>query len=151
MNLEELADELPWGLHDSSLERVELDYCAGRAVLHLRVPMSEHQDLDQRGRVELEGLVYWISESPTIDPAAGYHAHTPEGLWIDLLSAEQVRRGVTLPACPPGCFASGLYVSTWNACVYFAAREARLVWVETEPQPSRSDVRAAYPGGEVAL
>lgn len=147
MNLEDIDDELPWGFHDAFLERVDLDYCAGRAVLHMRFPMSEHQELDRRGRVELEGLVYWISEAPMIDPPTLYQAHTPAGLWIDLLR-DHVREGFTLPACPPGCFASTLLVRTWNAFAYLCAREARLVWVDAEAKPARGELRAAYPGEE---
>ena len=81
MTLEEIENSLPWGLHDAYRERIEIDWLAQRAVLRVRLMLSEHQDLDQRAHVVVDGLVY-CSIDPEIDPARGYDPMPAAGLWL---------------------------------------------------------------------
>lgn len=149
MTLDDIAGQLPWGFHDAFIERVELDYTAANATLFMRFPMTKGQDKDRRGRVELDRLVYWVNDAPTVDPERGYDSHSPAGLWVDLASPENTPACAGLPSCPEGCFASAFYVHTWNSYIHLCAGSAYLVWLEAEPQPARSLLRALRPGNEL--
>jgi hypothetical protein len=149
MDLVELARSLPWGLHDASLEALEVDWLRGRLALTLRLVMSERQDLDRRARIDLEGLVYCSIEPPEIDPAGGYEPLPDGGLRISEGPGPAVSRSSLLPATPPGCFLHWLYVGSWNRFIHLCAREARLTWLEEAPVPARATTRALFPGDEV--
>src|SRR5687768_8751438 len=82
MTLRELEQSLPWGLHDAYLERLDVDYAHTMAGLVARVMMSETQDLDQRARIEIRGLIYLCIEPPEA-PAIEQGPDTTEGLWLD--------------------------------------------------------------------
>jgi len=72
MNLRELTDDLSWGLHDAHLEHLDLDWPHATASLTVRFAMSERQDLDRRGRIDLMGLVFCAIDPPEIAPERHY-------------------------------------------------------------------------------
>jgi hypothetical protein len=77
MTLEELEATLPWGLHDAYLERLQIDWPEAKLVLDVRVMVTEHQDMDQRARITITGLVFCSVDPPEIDSAHGYEALRP--------------------------------------------------------------------------
>ncbi len=149
MTLVEIADGLPWGLHDAYLERLELDWLAARLTLTIRVMMTEHQDMDQRARITIDGLVFCSIEPPEIDPAKGYTRIPDGGLWISDGPGAAEAGATSLPATPEGCFLHWFYVGPWNRFIHVCARDARLEWLEPAPVASRANTRALFPGDEI--
>jgi hypothetical protein len=150
--LAEVQATLPgWGLHDARLERAEIDWLARRAVLELRLMMSESQDMDQRGRLILDGLVYCSIDPPEIDPAQHCEPTPPGGARLDSGPGVAPTTDIKHPSIPPGTFVQWFFVSDWNAFIHVAAEAARFEWIETEPGHARSDSRALFPGDEIDL
>jgi hypothetical protein len=143
MTLEELENTLPWGLHDAHVESLTVDWTRAEVVLVVRVAIGEHQETDQRARIIVGGLDYCSIEPP--------RARTPlqpgNGVWVQPDAETAEVEGQPTPA--EGCFLHRFFVSDLNSCFYVAARDARLEWVETVPQPSRSQTRALFPGEEI--
>src|SRR4051794_3981013 len=110
----------------------------------MRLQMSEHQDLDQRARVIIEGLAYCSIEPPQIDPP--HYRPTPQqGLWVD--SGEGVQSG-DHPLLPDGCFIQWFFVRDWNRFIHICGKTAQLEWIEPTPVPARGNTRALFPGEE---
>ena len=149
MTLEELTDPLPWGLHDARLETLEVDWLRARLTLTARLMMSEHQDLDQRARFTLDGLVYCSIEAPEIDPGRGYEAIPPGGLMVSEGTGAAPGYEATLPPTPQGCFLHWFFVVQWNRFIHVCARDARLTWLDPSPVAARAGTRALFPGDEL--
>lgn len=143
MTLDERESQLPWGLHDAYVEGIALDFLQARAVLDVRVMMSEAQDLDQRARLVIEGLVFCAIEAPQ---AADGPIDAPAGLWID---AGVERTPPDLPPVPAGCFLHYFFVHPWNRFIHICGRNAALEWREAQPVPARADTRASFPDDEI--
>ncbi len=139
MTLDEIEDALPWGFHDAYLEQLEIDWSSGRAVLGLRLMMSEHQDMDQRAKVIVEGLHY-CSVPPLVQPDAG-------GLWLDTGAETKTLSGH--PPVPAGHFLHYFFVRESNQFIHICGRDARLEWIESAPVPARSGMRALFPGDTI--
>jgi hypothetical protein len=71
VTLVELAGTLPWGLHDAYIEALDIDWLTARLTLTVRVMITEHQDMDQRARIILGGLVFCSVEPPEISDPRG--------------------------------------------------------------------------------
>jgi hypothetical protein len=149
--LSELEDTLPWGLHDAYIERIEIDWIGRRAVLGVRAMISERQDMDQRAKVILDGLVYCSIDPPEIDPARGYEATPADGLWVNSASGLASTTATGHPAPPAGHFVHYFFVHNWNRSIHVCAESARLKWIEPTPVPARAGTRALYPGDQVSL
>jgi hypothetical protein len=127
-----------------------VDWVERRLTLDLRVMMTEHQDMDQRARVTMTGLVLCSIDPPEIDPARGYEPCPSTGLWINTGSGapnEAAKAG--LPATPEGCFLHWFFVHGWNSFIHVCARDAELSWIEAAPVPARAATRALFPGDEI--
>jgi hypothetical protein len=150
MTLDDIVNPLPWGLHDAYIENLAIDWLSQTLTLTARLAMSEHQDLDQRARITVEGLVFCAIDPPEIDPAHGYDPLTPEGLWINFGSgaanAESAKR---LPQVPAGTFLNWMFVHSWNRFIHICGASAKLEWLEVAPVPARTETRALFPGDEV--
>jgi hypothetical protein len=151
VNLAEIESTLPWGFHDAHVERIEIDWPRARLSLTLRLMMTERQEMDQRARVDVAGLIYCSIDAPMIDPKGGYYDPTPEsGLWVDSgEGAPDSEARARLPATPAGCFLHWFFVQNWNRFIHVCARDAELVWLEPAPIAARSDSPALFPGDEV--
>lgn len=149
MKLSEIEEQLPWGLHDAYLERLELDWLRKVLVMDVRLMMNDRQDMDQRAQIKVTGLVYCTIEPPIIDPTKGYEAMPEGGLWI--VSEEGASNKATnLPETPDGCFMHHLLVSNWNfRAINICGKDASLSWIELEPVSARSNTRALFPGDEI--
>ncbi len=149
MNLAQLTDALPWGLHDAYLERLELDWSHARAALTLRLMMSERQDFERRARIDITGLVFCSVDAPEIAPERGYVPTPKDGLRLSDGEGAAPERAGVLPPVPEGGFLHWFFVHDWNRFVHLCAREAALVWLDPTPVAARSDMRALYPGDEI--
>jgi hypothetical protein len=147
MTLDEIEQQLPWGLHDALLLRLSVDWTRAELVLDVRLMITERQDMDQLARIVVTGLVFCAVDAPEIDPARGYVPTSPTGLRID--AGPGAARGASLPAVPEGCFLQWIFVSDWNRYIHVCGREAALAWLEDAPQPSGAGGRALFPGDEV--
>ena len=148
--LSEIEASLPWGLHDAYLEALDIDWQNAKLTLTVRVMMTEHQDMDQRARITVTGLVFCAIDPPEIDPSRGYEPTPKMGLWIDAdegVANDEARR--RLPATPDGCFLHWLFVHPWNRFIHICGRRADLEWIEPEPVASRAATRALFPGDPV--
>jgi hypothetical protein len=147
MNLEDLEATLPWGLHDAYLERIEIDWPKAELVLDVRVMITEHQEMDQRARISVTGLVFCAMDPPEIDPARGYDPTAEHGLWIACgTGAANDDARSRLPKTPGGCFLHWIFVRQWNRFIHICGQSAELTWLETAPVSSRTATRAAFPG-----
>jgi hypothetical protein len=150
VNISDIEASLPWGLHDSYLEAIEIDWPKARLTLTVRVMMSENQDMDQRAKVVLSGLAFCTFDPPEIDATHGYEPTPACGLWVDTgkgaANADAKRR---LPAVPEGGFLHWFFVHQWNSFIHVCARDAKLIWLEAAPAPARAETRAMFPGDEI--
>ena len=150
MNISDIEASLPWGLHDARFEAIEIDWSGARLTLCARVMMSETQDLEQRAKLVVSGLVFCTIDPPEIDPTRGYEPTPASGLWVDTgggaANADAKRR---LPAVPEGCFLHWFFVHQWNSFIHICARNAELISVEAAPGPARAETRALFPGDKI--
>jgi len=139
VTLDELENTLPWGLHDAQVERLSIDWARAELTLEVRAMIGEHQETDQRARITLTGLDYCAIEPPRYRtrPAPG------AGMWVQPDAAPAEIDGH--PPVATGCFRHRFFVSDLNCCFYVAASDARLEWLESAPQPSRTGDRAYFP------
>jgi len=131
VTIDELAEELPNGFHDSILRSHGADSDAGTAEFVLDVWLGDlNSDVEsdreryRSARIDLVGLSYLIVD------AEGLQDRAPKtGLQIDLCDADED----VLAARPTGAgqFAARFFVSEWNAFIHFAASDARLTWLRT--------------------
>lgn len=122
MNLAQLAESLPNGLHDAELLRCTVDYVARTAVLDLEIWIAAEaspRELYRPARITLKNLDYFVIERP--DPT--YPARVSGPVTIDLSVSDKP----LLANCEEGS-AFRLFVSEWNAFVHAAASEAHLEW-----------------------
>src|SRR4051794_40733608 len=105
MTFDEIERQLPWGLHDADLDRLEIDWMTARAVLDIRVKMTKKQDIDRPGRLTVSGLVFCSVDPPVIDPVRGCEVRPSTGLSIDTgEGAGDAEAGASLPIQPDGTF-----------------------------------------------
>jgi len=130
MTIDELAADLPNGLHDSLLRTFSSNPNQRRAELVLDVWLGDlrsqatiDRERYRSARLELLGLSYFIVEDP--DPR--YLSPDRSQVRIDLCSADD--DPVRSTQVPAGGFAGRFYVTDWNTFIHFAALEARLSWL----------------------
>jgi hypothetical protein len=150
VTLSSIEASLPWGLHDSYLESLALDWPNATLTMTVRVMITKHQDMDRRASIKVTGLVFCSIDAPTIDPARGYEPTPPEGLWIDTGAGPANEEAkARLPKTPEGYFLHWFFVSQWNRFIHICGRNAELTWLEDAPVASRSASRALFPGETV--
>ncbi len=123
MNLVQLAESLPNGLHDAELTRLTLDYAARTAALDLELRVATEtspRELYRPARITLVRFDYFVIEPPD----AKYRFRDPEAIRIDLSPDPEA----VVPNCAEGA-AFRLFVSDWNAFVRAASPEAELQWL----------------------
>jgi hypothetical protein len=131
MTIEQLEAELPNGLHDALLRSLSSDPTKRRAELVLDVWIGDlhsseesERELRRPALLELLEVAYLITDEP--DPR--YPATKGAPVQIDVCGPDddaELARQV-----PAGGFAGRFFVTEWNAFIHFAAREARLTWLE---------------------
>jgi len=131
VTLNELEAQLPNGFHDALLRSHSSEPGEQRAEFVLDVWV---EDLDSSvmlerepyrpAHLELFGLAYLVVDEP--DPA--YLAKSGAPLRIDACPADE--NADRARQVPEGGFAGRFFVIEWNAFIHFAAREARLTWLD---------------------
>lgn len=132
--LEQIAEQLPNGLHDMHIETLALDF--ERRVATFRVSIwvggpsevQEERDNMRNAELILEGLVFCVLDPPD----ASYPFDAPEALWsVDLCEPDpEMPLSKTLK---PGAFAGRFFVHQWNAFIHVAATNAILRWIDADP------------------
>lgn len=133
MNIADIENTLPNGLHDAALVAIAINYENSELVLSLKVNVENsdmpHTDTgeDQReGRIIVTGLVCCVIEPP--DPR--YQYKDCVGLWITSsgqLQPDEILGKLPGPL-PDGAFAHYFFINDWNAFIYVAAMDARFEW-----------------------
>jgi hypothetical protein len=129
MTVEDIANSLPNGFHDSLLESFHADYVKRTLSICLQIDLSVEAEAGNRYRraeLELTGLIYVSVEPP--DPR--YLADTNK-LVIDMGDFSEVdapKPAVAMDLIPEGVSACWTFVDGWNSFIQFAAAEAHLTW-----------------------
>ena len=123
MNLTELAEALPNGLHDAELSRWTVDYTARTAVLEVDVWVATAEsprEWYRPARITLRELEYFVVDPPD----SRYPFRNAETVTIDLAAEENgfAPRALTAPAFR-------FFVSEWNAFIHAAAAGAEIEWL----------------------
>lgn len=136
VTLDELEGQLPNGLHDAHLEKLEIDWPNERLSFEARADVgNDGTELERRLKVTVTGLVYCAIEPPQINAPGGLISTPAEGLWIQPEPLDSAPP--SHPTIPPGCFLHRMVVSDWNRSIYVCACNAEFVWLE--PDPSQSE------------
>ena len=126
MTIEEIAQTLPNGFHDSTILSVRLNYEQRTAEIDMEIWVSGSVDTDpeqyRRSTLLIFDLIYFVIEPPG-PPNASHDAPT----LVDGGSTELEQFGNTLPKpLPDGAFTYWFFVSNWNAFIHVAALRAEL-------------------------
>jgi hypothetical protein len=130
VNLDEIEADLPNGLHDSLLRAFFADETERRAEFTLDVWIGDlHSTVEQErerrrpARLELFGVSYLV-----VDDSDQRHLLTDRTpVQIDSCGADDDAERCR--QVPQGGFAGRFFVTEWNTFIHFAAREARLTWI----------------------
>jgi hypothetical protein len=134
MTLDEVANSLPNGFHDAEVRSFFVDYRAREAKFELDIWVGDLSSKDpvireayQSVELTLVGLVFHVVEPPD----SRYPYRENDHLTIDIGEMHDLSKppSMKLPPVPDGAFATWMFVLQWNSFMYFAAREARLVWL----------------------
>ena len=130
VNIDELAAELPNGLHDALLRSYSEDPARQRAEflidvwlgdLHSAVPAERERR--RVARLELLGLAYLVVDDG--DPRFPITNGVP--VQIDCCAADENPQ--LTGQVPERGFAGRFFVTEWNAFIHFAACDVLLTWV----------------------
>lgn len=130
MNLEELENTLPNGLHDAEVKRIAVDYELRTATLEVAVWVGDMNDPPGRreayknGRVNISGLLFLVIEAP--DPK---YPFMDSELSIDGCDMSKNLSSELLKSLPSNSFIRSLWVNEWNAFIHIAATSAEIEWL----------------------
>ncbi|HEV2468495.1 MAG TPA: hypothetical protein VGS78_04830 [Candidatus Sulfotelmatobacter sp.] len=159
MTLEELANTLPSGFHDSALKKLSIDY--ERRTLRLDVSLkvgNSDGPLEQRNDVrdaciEISGLLFFVVDPPSTD--IGYDVKSPGELWIvdgyETRLIPEFAKTITrdlMEALPTQAFVHSFFINEWNSYIHIAARDCALKWAG-EAKHYRGPRQAFSPGETV--
>jgi hypothetical protein len=122
MNIFEISETLPNGIHDSALRSLRIDYIRRLVEFELDVWIGSMDDppstreIYRRGNLSIKGFRYCSIELP--DESYPYDEQAPPT--IDLVGATAF--------VPDGAFGFRLWVSQWNAFVHIAGEAADFTW-----------------------
>lgn len=130
INIEEIEESLPNGLHDSLLRRIELDYEKRGAEFHLSVQVSVPEDKNgekyRNGKLTISDVAF-IAIDPPVD---GYPFLESSMLSIDSGPGQPHTSPVNLPTLPKDTFLHWFYIRDWNSFIRIAAKHAEFRWDE---------------------
>ena len=132
MSLEEIAQSLPNGFHDSSIVAVRLDYVKQTAEIDMKLWISGPEELDQvkyrPATLFISELIYFVIEPPG-------HPNTShaEPSLVDGGSGEVEPSTSQLPTpLPSEAFTYWFFVNSWNYFINVAALSAEIVVSQQE-------------------
>ena len=130
MNLDDLLESLPNGLHDARLRRFEVDYINRTASIVVSIWIGdsggnrETREVYRHARIDLQQLAFAAVDAP--EKAVG-----DGNLRIDVGTGVAPSSDLTLPAdLPKGCSVHWIFVTQWNAFIHFAAETASIHWMD---------------------
>jgi hypothetical protein len=135
MTIQQLLNQLPNGLHDAQVSRLEVDFILRTACLDLAVWVGDSsgppaaKDRTRKARLTFSGFLFAVSDPP--DSRYDYAAAKP--LWIDhdlVSQAPDSWDHSLLAGLPSGSFVSRLFVNNSNSFLYIAATGVALEWLE---------------------
>ena len=150
MTLEELAHNLPNGLHDAELLGLNVDYVGRTISLIVEVWVGdidgpiETRETYRKARIDVSGLQFLVIEPP--DPTYPYS--DVEASRIDICDMSKNLDVKLVRSLPDGTSLSSLWVNDWNAFAHIAAQDATLSWLD--PKPTCRTRREHYLPGETA-
>jgi hypothetical protein len=139
MKLDELAQALPNGFHDSRLASIRIDYDRRELTLDIEVWIGEMDadDLASRETYRPAVLTLYGLEFCAIEPPDPSSRHLGRELTIDTGDLKSLPPLATANLPVPvsdTAFTNWIFVSQWNAFIYVSANEARLDWKrDSEP------------------
>jgi hypothetical protein len=140
MTLEELANTLPNGLHDSALKSLSIDY--ERRTLRLEVSVKvgdsdgprENRDDIRNAQIDISGVVFFVIDPPCSD--VNHDFKSPGELWIadayETRSIPEFTKTLDqklLDTVPSDTFVQSFFVSEWNSYLHVAAKDCAMKWV----------------------
>ena len=135
MNLDELLNCPNGTFHDSTIERIEIDYLARTAKLQVQVSTGDPDATDPElreskklGRLLISGLLFLVIDPPD----ESYPYQTANGLWVserEFTPGELPGTSALPKNLPPNTFAHLFFVQEWNSCIYLAASHAEFEWL----------------------
>jgi len=130
--LQEVADELPNGLHDAQIVSCALDFAARAVAFELAVWLGDEAEPERyrRAHLKVTGLVFCAFDPP--DPRYPFADAKP--LVVDLCDADPA-----VPAnavLPENAFSARFWVANWNSFIHLAATHAELTWASPIPGDS---------------
>ena len=127
----EIDRGLPNGFHDSRVRTCSLDFVARTATFEVDVWVGDLEAATHDGRelfrtalLAVSGLAFCQIDAP--DPTYPYQDAAP--IRVDLSEADQTVPAIR--ALPSGVFAGRFYVSSWNAFIHVAGRDAQVSWAD---------------------
>lgn len=130
MNLRELDDTLPNGLHDLLVERLSLDFARRIATFEVSIlvgtpdaPLQTEKDVRRNAHLVFQGLQFCVMETP--DPQYPYAE--PRSLWLPDLCEPDISKAL-LESLPSDAFVGRFFVNQWNAFLCIAATDVTLTW-----------------------
>jgi len=145
MTLQELEKRLPNGLHDSTINRIAIDYEQRTLTLDIDVWVGdmdgarERREIYKRGQILISGLFFAVMEPP--DPK--YPFLNSNRLTIDGCDMSKSLSAELMDSLPEGAFFRSLWVNEWNAFIHFAARNAGLTWLDGSGAEAPSEKQEA--------
>jgi len=131
MDIEQLAADLPNGLHDARLRTFWFDSEKRSAGFVLEVwvgdlhsPVEAERERRRPALLELRDVAYLVAE----EPHPGLLETNGLAVQIDVCGPDENPH--LMHQVPSGGFAGRFFVTEWNAFIHFAARDARLNWLE---------------------
>jgi hypothetical protein len=154
MNLNDLEQTLPSGLHDALIYAFRVDCAALELRLEVDVGDFTPQAYFRPASVVLAGLLWF-----ELDPRHRGVPLSDQGeMSMDTGPVEDLRRRPQrLPdRFPPGAFCTYIFLSEWESYMYVAAHEAALTWKATgwrrwEAPPPDRKMPAPAGGGAMTL
>jgi hypothetical protein len=139
MTLEQLANTLPNGLHDSALKSLSIDYESRTLRLDISIKIGnpegprEQRDDIRDAQIYVSGIVFFVIDPPSSAP--GYDFESSGELWIvdsyETRSIPQFTKMIDqklLDAVPADAFVQSFFVGQWNSYLHVAARDCSVEW-----------------------
>jgi hypothetical protein len=142
MTLEQLANTLPNGLHDSALKGLSIDYEGRTLRLDVSIKIGnsdgarEQRDDIRDARIDISGVVFFVIDPPS--SAADYDFESSGELWVadsyETRSIPQFTNTIDqklLAAVPADAFVQSFFIRQWNSYLHVAARDCSMKWSGT--------------------
>ncbi len=125
--LEQIADALPNGFHDTLVRSCEIDFVGRSVRFEIEIWVGDDRDFQayRRARLTISGLAFCAFDPP--DPRSPFD----EGpLRIDLCESD--RSIEVLGALKHHVFSGRFWGEHWNRVIHIAGEQAHLDWLEPE-------------------